>query len=247
VISKLFATFAAKVAIVALAGGFATGGLAAAGAFSSPGHALAHVTSATTVGLQTSSDGGASQATTTATVADPDDHRPTSAAESSEPAETDRPTGTVTPKPEHPTSTVAEDNDGDEGVTGTVESDDADDTAAVNHGHCVSFAASIVHSLGLTGEQNGAFLSLVAKDKTAVSAKVATGGTPDAACAVAIAKAKIAAAATAVTATVDDHGGESGDHEGNHDHHDGNGGDKTSATTTSATTSTKDDRGGDHH
>jgi hypothetical protein len=257
VIKKFFGTFAAKAAIVALAGGFATGGLVAAGAFT--GGAAPHDTGRT---LETSSNVGATQAkvaveaTSTPTVADPEDQKATSTVKADPDEHHGLPTATVTPKPAQP-STV-QDNDADEEVTGTVEADDADDAATGDHGNCVAFAASILRTLGLTGEQNGAFVSLVARDKTAVTSKVAAGGVPDAACLTALAKAKAAALAASVTATVDDHGHDGTNHDGtnhdganndvaNHDttQHQGKD-DKGGASTTAATTSasTGDRKGG---
>ncbi|HEY4938072.1 MAG TPA: hypothetical protein VIJ69_03510 [Actinomycetota bacterium] len=241
-IKKLFGTFAAKVAVVALAGGFATGGLVAAGAFT--GGAAPSETAHT---LESSSNAGAAQAkvaveaTSTPTVADPEDHNATSTVKAGPDGDHGLPTATATPKPTEPASKV-EDNDADEGVTNTVEADDADDSATPNHGNCVAFAASIVHALGLTGEQNGAFISLVARDKTAVTAKVAAGGTPDAACATAIVTAKVASQAAGVTTTADDHGD---NHDsGNHDTTQHHGNDDKTASTTSATNG--EDKGSHH-
>ena len=212
-IKKPFGTFAAKVAVAALAGGFATGGLVAAGAFTGGAapHEAVHV-----AGPSVTQAKVAVEATSTPTVADPEDPKPTSTVKAEPDEHGGLPTVTVTPKPAEPASTV-QDNDADEGVTGTVEADDADDTdsaATANHGNCVAYAASILHMLGLTGEQNGAFISLVARDKTAVTSKVAAGGTPDAACLTALAKAKVAALAAAVTTTVDDHGHDGENHNG---------------------------------
>jgi hypothetical protein len=217
VIKKPFGTFAAKVAVAALAGGFATGGLVAAGAFTGGAapHEAVHV-----AGPSVTQAKVAVEATSTPTVADPEDHTATSTVKADPDEHSGLPTATVTPKPAEPTSTV-QDNDADEGVTGTVQADDADDAesaATANHGNCVAYAASILHMVGLTGEQNGAFISLVARDKTAVTSKVAPGGTPDAACLTALAKAKVAALAAAVTATADDHGHDGENHDGtNHD------------------------------
>ncbi|MCW3035280.1 MAG: hypothetical protein JWM17_592 [Actinobacteria bacterium] len=241
-IKRLFGTFAAKVTVVALAGGFATGGLVAAGAFT--GGAAPRETAPT---LESSSNTGAAQAkiaveaTSTPTVADPEDHNATSTVKAGPDGDHGLPTATATPKPTQPASKV-EDNDADEGVTNTVEADDADDSATPNHGNCVAYAASIVHALGLTGEQNGAFISLVARDKTAVTAKVAAGGTPDAACATAIVTAKVAAQAAGVTTTADDHGD---NHDsGNHDTTQHHGNDDKTASTTSATSG---ENKGSHH
>jgi hypothetical protein len=260
VINKLFGTFAAKAAVVALAGGFATGGLVAAGAFTG---GAAHVAGARALMPETSSKEGGTQAkvaveaTSSPTVAAPED-KSTSTVKADPDEHHGLPTATVTPKPVRPTSSV-QDNDADEGVTGTVEADDADDAATGDHGNCVAYAASILRTLGLTGEQNGAFVSLVARDRTAVTSKVAAGGIPDAACLTAMAKAKVAALAAAVTAT-DDHGHDGANHDGtNHDgatnvggnhettQHQGSddkGGAGTTATTTSA--STGDPKGGHH-
>jgi hypothetical protein len=227
VIKKLFGTFAAKVAVVALAGGFATGGLVAAGAFT--GGAAPHETAQT---IESSSNAGAAQAKvgakSTPTVADPEDHNATSTVKAGPDEDHGLPTATATPEPTQPASKV-EDND-------------ADDSATPNHGNCVAYAASIVHALGLTGEQNGAFVSLVARDTTAVTAKVAEGGTADAACATAIVKAKVAAQAAGVTTTADDHGD---NHDSaNHDSTQQHGSDNKTATTTPATAG---ENKGSHH
>jgi len=72
-------------------------------------------------------------------------------------------------------------------VTATAASD------GVNHGNCVSYAASITDTLGLTGSAKGDFISSVAKDSSAVSAKVSGTEKPDAACQKAIDAAKAAA------------------------------------------------------
>lgn len=248
-INKLFARFSAKVAIVALTAGFATGGLAAAGAFSAHQSSETPPTATTAVSAGTQISAGFG-ATTTATATDGDDHETT---ETVRDVDT-KPTATVMPEPEPTTATVTDDPD-DQGVTQTAEGDDdAADDAAVNHGHCVSFAASIMKMLGLSGEQNGDFISLVARDKTAVSAKVATGGTPDAACLAAIVKAKSAALASGVTATAkDDHGDDEGhssdDHGKGKGEHGGSDSDNANATTTSAVTGSGSDHhedGGDH-
>lgn len=236
-IKKLFGTFAAKVAIVALAGGFATGGLVAAGAFT--GGAVPRGTAHT---LESSSNAGAAQAKVaaeaTSTPTDPEDHNATSTVKADPDGDHGLPTATVTPKP-IPASKV-QDNDADEDVTGTVEADDADDSAMGNHGNCVAYAASVLHALGLTGEQNGAFISVVARDKTAVTAKVAEGGTPDATCATAIVKARVAALAAAVTTTVDDHSHDGSNHDATQHH----GSDDKPAGTTPATSG--EDKGSRH-
>ena len=231
-INKLFGRYVAKVAILAVAGGFATGGLVAAGAFTggAPPHEAAHVAGATAVTLATSSSAGAM-------VASENHPGSTSTVDSNADEHQNPPTATPTPGPVPPTPTV-QDNDADEGVTGTAEANDPDDVATGDHGNCVAYAASILRTLGLAGEQNGAFISLVARDKTAVTARVAAGGTPDAACATAIAKAKVAALAAAVTDSADDHGDDGSHHDGGHhdgSHHDGND-DKGGITPTAATT-----------
>lgn len=236
-INKLFGTLTAKIAVVALAGGFATGGLAAAGAFT--GHADSAHESSTAAATLTHAGLGS---TTTATVGDREDHKATATVEA-EPEVNDSPEATPTVTPEPTPTETAEPKDSDDGdVSGTVESDDADDAAgasATNHGNCVSFAASIASTLGLSGEQKGAFVSAVAKDKTAVTLKVATGGTPDAACVLALATAKTSALATPVTGTAGDHGND-GTSDSTDDHTKGNG--DTASSTTNATRSGK---GGD--
>jgi len=90
------------------------------------------------------------------------------------------------------------------------------EASGVNHGNCVSYAASLVDSLGLSGRAKGTFTSDVAKDSSAVSAKVPDGGKPDHACQVAIDKAKADAKALdsagheAPTATAHDGGNGTG-------------------------------------
>lgn len=89
-----------------------------------------------------------------------------------------------------PTSTVT----GTVSVTGTVTGTvTSTATSVVNHGNCVSYAASIADSLGMTGSLKGSFISGVAQDSSAVSAPVPANGKPDAACETAILKAKAAA------------------------------------------------------
>ena len=167
-INKLFRTFVAKAAVVALAGGFATGGLVAAGAFTggAPPHEAAHVAGAKAIALAASSNPEVAQAKVavkaTSTV-DAEAHEATSTVNADPEEHHSRPTATVTPKPVRPTTTV-QDNDADEDVAGTAEADDnADDMATGDHGNCVAYAASIVRALGLAGEQKGAFVSLVAR------------------------------------------------------------------------------------
>ena len=124
--------------------------------------------------------------------------------------------GTVS---DEPTSTVTGTDDDHEAVTATVHEHDGDATATVtataheadvsetetdaNHGHCVSFAAHNAAAAGLSGAQIGAFVSTVASDASAVSAKV-TAGKPDAACVAAMMSAETAALATPVTGTASD-------------------------------------------
>jgi hypothetical protein len=72
-------------------------------------------------------------------------------------------------------------------------------TPPVNHGNCVSFAAHIASSLGFSDDARDQFISAVARDDTAVSAKVPDGGKPDAACQSAIDKAKASVTASAQT------------------------------------------------
>jgi hypothetical protein len=241
VIKRPFGTFAAKVAVAALAGGFATGGLVAAGAFTGGAapHEAVHVAAPSVTQAKV-----AVEATSTPT----EDPKPTSTVEADR-EEHGGATVTVTPKPVPPASTV-EENDADEGVTGAVEADEANDTdeaAPGNHGNCVAYAASILHALGLTGEQNGAFMSLVARDKTAVTSKVAAGGTPDVACLTALAKAKVAAMAAAVTATVDDHGQDEANHDGaNHDDTKHDGAHNDGANHEATQPQSHNDKGGSH-
>lgn len=61
-----------------------------------------------------------------------------------------------------------------------VESEEASD--GVNHGHCVSYWAHQAKEQGLEGKAKGEFVSSIAQNEEAVSAKVADGGTPDATC-----------------------------------------------------------------
>jgi hypothetical protein len=137
------------------------------------------------------------------------------------------PTSTVAEGKDEPTSTAAAGN-----AAGSSTDSDA------NHGACVSYAASVADSLGMTGSLKGQFMSLLAKDSSARSAKVAAGGKPDAACQAAILKAKAAATTPghgedgssdgkSVTATAtpgaDDHPGatdhpDAKDHPGNTNH-----------------------------
>ncbi|MGH2771641.1 MAG: hypothetical protein ACRDIU_00645 [Actinomycetota bacterium] len=85
------------------------------------------------------------------------------------------------------------DDDATEG-TDDLEALDPTESPSPNHGACVSYAASVA-SKDLTGADRGQFVSMIAKDEEAISAKVAEDGTPDAACQAAITEAKAAALA----------------------------------------------------
>lgn len=166
--STLFASLSAKVAGVALAATVATGGLAAAGVLPAPAQ-RAVSQAASTIGLHLPSPKDASEAS-------------------------ERPSHTASPTP---TSTLSDDNAAATStvtvtptVTATVT---ATASASPNHGACVSFAASAAESLGMTGSLKGQFISAIAQDPTAVSARVSSDGKPDAACQAAIDKAKAAA------------------------------------------------------
>ena len=204
VFSSLFASLFAKIAGVAIAAAAATGGLAAAGALPAPAQqAVSHA--ASTVGIHVPSPEHASS------TSEHPGHSPSPA-----------PTSTVAEGKDEPTSTPAAGN-----AAGSTTDSDA------NHGACVSYAASVADSLGMTGSLKGQFMSALAKDSSARSAKVAAGGKPDAACQAAIVKAKAAAMTPGhgedgssdgkpgVTATAtpgaDDHP-DAKDHPGNTDH-----------------------------
>jgi hypothetical protein len=93
-----------------------------------------------------------------------------------------------------PTATVGDENAAVTAtMTGTTSTVTSTATTVINHGNCVSYAASIAGSLGMTGSLKGSFLSGVAQDSSAVSAPVPANGTPDAHCETAILKAKAAA------------------------------------------------------
>ena len=209
-LSSLFASLFAKIAGVAIAAAAATGGLAAAGALPAPAQqVVAHA--ASTVGIHVPSPEHASSTSEESV------HPPTHA-----------PTSTVAEGKDEPTSTAS---------PGTAAGSSTDSDA--NHGACVSYAASVAGSLGMTGSLKGQFMSALARDSSARSAKVAAGGKPDAACQAAILKAKAAAMTPGkgedgssdgkpgVTATAtagpNDHAGatdhpDSNDHPGNTDH-----------------------------
>ena len=196
VLSSLFASLFAKIAGVAIAAAAATGGLAAAGALPAPAQqAISHA--ASTVGIHVPSPEHSSSASGQPV------HSPSPA-----------PTSTMVEGHHRPTSTVAAGNAAEP-------STDSD----ANHGACISYAASVADSLGMTGSLKGQFISALAQDSSARSAKVPAGGKPDAACQAAIDKAKAAAARPGqddashgkpgVTATAGDN-----DHPGATDHPD---------------------------
>lgn len=204
VLSSLFASLFAKIAGVAIAAAAAAGGLAAAGALPAPAQ-QAISQAASTVGIHVPSPEHASST-------------PEESGHSPSPA----PTSTVTAGKGEPKSTPADGN--------AAESSPDSDT---NHGACVSYAASIADSLGMTGSLKGQFMSALARDSSAQSARVLAGGKPDAACQAAIVKAKAAATTSGkgddgvsdgkpgvtptATASPDDHPGAK-DHPGNTDH-----------------------------
>lgn len=107
--------------------------------------------------------------------------------------------GITLPAPHHeaaevprPTSTVTETTEPEDSpVTGTVGVQPTSTAVpAPNHGDCISYATGIASSLGFTGSEKGDFISTLAKDRSALSAQVASGGTPDTACQDAIDKAE---------------------------------------------------------
>jgi hypothetical protein len=177
VLSSLFASLFAKIAAVAIAAAAATGGLAAAGALPAPAQqAISHA--ASTVGI----------------------HVPSlqhSSSVSGQPVHSPSPA---------PTSTMAE-GKAEPKPTEDAHNADASPTASdANHGACVSYAASVADSLGMTGSLKGQFISALAKDPSARSAKVSDGGKPDAACQAAIDKAKAAAVSPGKGDSGDSHG-----------------------------------------
>jgi len=166
VLSSLFASLFAKIAGVAIAVAAATGGLAAAGALPAPAQqAVSHA--ASTVGIHMPSPEHASS------VSEQPAHSPSPA-----------PTSTAAEGKTEPEPKSTE--DGHPAADSSTGSD-------ANHGACVSYAASVADSLGMTGSLKGQFISALAKDSSARSAKVSDGGKPDAACQAAIEKAKAAA------------------------------------------------------
>ena len=60
------------------------------------------------------------------------------------------------------------------------EGDEASD--GINHGHCVSYWSHAAKDQGLEGRNKGEFVSSIAQNEEAVSAKVAEDGTPDSTC-----------------------------------------------------------------
>jgi hypothetical protein len=165
VLSSVFASLTAKIAGVTIAAMAATGGLAAAGALPAPAQA-AVASAAASVGITL----------------------PAPPLEVSDPA----PVGVTPTAGVGVTGTTGDSGPGGDedthgvtltaGVTPTV-------TESPEHGACVSYAAHAAGSLGLSGDAKGHFVSLVAQDPTALSAKVSPAGVPDAACQAAIAKA----------------------------------------------------------
>jgi hypothetical protein len=67
--------------------------------------------------------------------------------------------------------------------------------ALAGHGDCVAFAEQVAGTLGLDEQQRPTFLSLVDHDESAVTAPVAAGAKPDAACESSITAAKAKATA----------------------------------------------------
>jgi hypothetical protein len=200
-IKSLFASLLAKILGVTFAATAAAGGLAAAGALPAPAQqAVSQISS--TVGVNI-----------------PSTHvRTEVAAEAADAHES--PTSTVKDH-EDPTSTV-KDQEASE-VTSTVAVGEKEDSDT-NHGHCVSFAAHAASILGLSGSAKGEFISAVARDDSAVSAKVAEGGKPDAVCLSALARAKVSATVSGNSGEnhgeshgeADDHAGTAGVHGNSH-------------------------------
>lgn len=157
----------AKIAGLTLAGATALGGLAAAGALpASAQQAVASAASNLDISLPSPQGPLAGHS-----------HHP-------DVTETDHPDVT---EADHPDVTEADHPD----VTEAAGAPEAD-----NHGICVSYAAHIAESLGMTGSRKGAFISALAQDHTAVS------GTATSApgCLAAVAKARAAALAATGTA-----------------------------------------------
>ncbi|MEA2592764.1 MAG: hypothetical protein QOD62_2595 [Actinomycetota bacterium] len=77
---------------------------------------------------------------------------------------------------------------------------------SANHGTCVAYAEQIAGTLGLGDSERSTFVSLVARDQTAVTVPVARDAKPDAACQSSIDSARASAAAhTGNPGGVDDH------------------------------------------
>ena len=187
-LGSVFASLTAKVAGAALAATVATtGALAATGTLPGPAQQTA-ATIASKVGF---------------TIPDGPNHQGAAGDENGHPGVTGTVTSTATPRV---TGTARGDDHGNEAgnqgddhghghgitstVTGTVTGNvTTTATAVVNHGNCVSWVAQNASLLGFTGSEHGALVSTIAKDPAAVSAPVAAGGVPDAACQAEITKA----------------------------------------------------------
>lgn len=215
-LKSLLGSTTAKITAVLFAAAIATGGLAATGA-------LSFQTVATTAGAGHSSEdvsGTVSDdptSTVTATVGEDHESVTATTSEHSDDGATETVTSTVTP-------TVHES-----------ESPDVSETAGgPNHGHCVSFAAQNAQKMGLTGSQMGMFVSMVARDGSAVSAEVSGSAVPDSKCVTAMTAAKAAVMAAGVTGTSHDGSGGASSQDGSkRDGHSGRSGgsDGGSATT----------------
>ena len=174
----------AKIAGLTLAGATALGGLAAAGALpASAQQAVASAASNLDISLPSPQGplaGHSHHPDVTET-----DHPDVTETDHPDVTETDHPDVTAT---DHPDVTETDHPE----VTETAGAPEPD-----NHGICVSYAAHIAESLGMTGSRKGAFISALAQDHTAVS------GTATSApgCLAAIAKAR--AAALGATGTAD--------------------------------------------
>jgi hypothetical protein len=81
---------------------------------------------------------------------------------------------------------------GDDGSGGTP---DGATTAPATHSNCVAYAEQIAGSLDLGDSRRSAFVSLVERDQSAVTVRVAAGAKPDAACQSSIDTARASAAA----------------------------------------------------
>ena len=184
-IGKSLGTLAAKILVVAVTAGVVTGGLVAAGAFSSS--------------VQTGASVGASGVTGTVH-ADADEHISASVSATAKGEEEKDSDASPTASPQATSSAAAEAKDNDN-AQGNENQGKADDKGhdVVNHGRCVSFAAQAADKLHLTGEDRGDFISTVARNDDAVSDTIPDGAKPDAACRAAITKAANAAKSSSVT------------------------------------------------